>query len=275
MFSREQIRGMEEPPPASVMIATLGSEPQVITIVLDLLAERGISVRRMVILHNDPSQEPTLSSLTTLRKELDANPRYPGLKWHGVILRDGQGNPIQDITTPEHAQAVFKAIYRAVEEAKREGLTVHLSAAGGRKAMAMYAALTAQLLFDIHDRLWNLVSTPALLSERRLHPRPGEASLLPVPVLPWRIGLTEKTRFLHQVLTPAEAEVLELVARERLTDKEVAARRYTTNKTTSDHLSVIYSKLHTFLGLRDDVRVDKRTLIAEFSPYFEVMDALQ
>ena len=40
-------------------------------------------------------------------------------------------------------------------------------------------------------------------------------------------------------------------------------------------LSTIYDKLRVFLGLREDIEISRYTILAEFSPYFEIMDALE
>lgn len=64
---------------------------------------------------------------------------------------------------------------------------IHLCIAGGRKPMAVYGMVTAQLLFDEDDRLWHLLSEgwrPG--SERVMHLSPGDRTwLVPVPVLYW------------------------------------------------------------------------------------------
>jgi CRISPR-associated protein Csx14 len=139
----------------TVLLATLGSEPQVITLAIDLLRIQGIRVGELVVLHNAPCTSPTQEALATLKDAIVNDPAYCGwLQWRGVTFADG---PLADITRPSHARSVFRTLYREVLAYKQAGHTVHLSAAGGRKVMAMYAMLTAQLLFDERDRLWNLV----------------------------------------------------------------------------------------------------------------------
>ncbi|MBN1429329.1 MAG: hypothetical protein JXB07_13225 [Anaerolineae bacterium] len=264
------------PHQAATLLATLGSEPQVITLTLDCLHAMGERIDRAVVLHTTSTLPGGQVSLDALIQEFGEYPRYQnsGLRFEPTPFLSNE-IPIPDVTTPEQAHAVLHTLYHQVSVVKEDGSRLHLCPAGGRKAMSMYAMLVAQILFGEDDRLWMLVSTEPLRLERRFHARPGEASLLAVPVLPWRITLSEKQAFLRGCLTPAEAEVLALVAGSRLTDPEIAARRGTTPKTVGHQLAAIYAKLRDHLGYREDARVDRQTLVAEFSPYFAIIEALQ
>lgn len=256
-------------------MATLGTEPQVITLTLDALLKTGHLIRHVLILHTQPSDSSIQVALDVLAREFKQHKPYQSIDIDFVLFTSGEERPISDITTPDEAADIFRTLYHTVLGLKQQEHYIHLCTAGGRKAMAMYGMLVAQLLFDENDRLWLLLSTEAFRLGRQLHAREGEASLLRIPVIPWRLGISEKKHFIEHVLTPAETEVLELVARYGLTDKEIALRRTTTEKTVGHQLSTIYSKLWTFLGYRDDIRVDRHTIATEFGAYFDVMDALQ
>ncbi len=247
----------------TTFLATLGAEPQVVTITLDLLRARGIYPRRVVVLHSDPDVPPTREALAALRTD--------GLSFEGVpLLHDGQ--PLDDIRDESEARAAFRVIYSALETEKSAGQTVHFSAAGGRKAMAMYAMLAAQLLFEEADRLWNLVSGDPLRESRALHAGPGEAALLRVPVLPWRIELTRKRAFIERDLTPAERDLLALAVVEGLTNAAIAVRRGVSEKTVTNQFTAIYDKLRAAYPASDGV--DRHLLMAEFGPYFQVIEML-
>ncbi len=254
---------------SQVLLATLGSEPQVVTITLDLLAERHYRIDRVVILHTG-GDSPVSNSLARLLNELNENWRYQGIACQPICFVDEAGVPLPDITTPAQNQRVFRITFDTLKELKRAKRTVHFSAAGGRKAMASYALLSAQFLFDEHDRFWNLWSAPELLESKRLHANPGEAELIRLPIPPWHIGLLEKEAFI-QSLTPAEREVFELLARGR-TDREIAAIRGTKIKPAQDQVGAVRGKLKSYFGL-DDKGV-RYTLIREFSPYYDLIDAL-
>jgi CRISPR-associated Csx14 family protein len=244
-----------------------------VTLAVDALLSQGEILKDVVVLHTDSTQPVIGDALRAVRDEFASYAPYGGQSLTLQPLRLG-ATAVHDITTQAAAHAVLRALYQTVTSIKESGKRVHLCPAGGRKAMAMYAMLVAQLLFDETDRLWMLLSVGSLQQERRLHAAPGESSLLRIPVLPWRLSLIEKQSFLTTVLTPTEGEVLELAARYGLTDREIASRRYTSPKTVAHQLSDIYGKLRDFLGYRDDVRVDRHTLAAEFSAYFDVVDAL-
>lgn len=253
-----------------VLIATLGSEAQVITIALDLLLERGYPIDRLVVLHTDATEGAICESLSALLEELDGRQYYPSLRHEEVCFQDAQGRPLPDVITPDDMQAVFRITFETLKRIKQEGLTVHLSAAGGRKAMSSYALLSAQFLFDEHDHFWNLWSVPELLTERRMHASPGEAHLIRLPIPPWHIGLLKKEAFV-QSLTPTLAEVLELLARGK-SNREIAEKRGTGEGTVRTQVEDLRARLREWLGY--ERKVDRYTIIREFSPYFELMDAL-
>lgn len=258
---------------ASTLIATLGTQPQVITLALDALLESREAISEVIVLHTTLANNERLD---LLRKEFTECARYVAHSVRLTTIPFTSGDQqLTDITTKEEAQAVLYKLYEQVEAVKRAGTRVHLSPAGGRKAMAMYAMLVAQILFDENDRLWLLVSAAGLQREGRLHALPGEASLLPVPTMPWHLSLMQKRTFLQKVLTPAEAEVLEYVARQGLTDGEIAAERDTTPKTTGHQLSTIYRKLTEFLEYPEGVQVNRHTVMTEFGHYFIIDDALR
>lgn len=256
-----------------VLISTLGSEPQVITLTIDNLLEKRVVLKKVIVLHTAPSQSVIGEALAAVTSEIEKHPPYRAIDVEFRQMMFGN-EALADITTASQAQATLRVLYHEISQLKETGERVHVCPAGGRKAMAMYAMLVSQLLFDEDDRLWMLISSDALRRARHLHAAPGESSLLRVPVLPWRLSLTDKQAFVERVLTAAEAEVLELAARHGLTDREIAERRVTSRKTVSHQLSEIYEKLRTFLGYRDDIRVDRHTLASEFAAYFEVMEAL-
>ena len=253
-----------------VLLATLGSEAQVVTLTLDLLIEGGHIINRVVILHTGGSDSPTSESLPRLMEELGTYWRYQHLTPKAICFVDNNGVPLSDITTPAQNRTVFRTTFETLKQLKREGRTVHFSAAGGRKAMASYALLSAQFLFDEHDRFWNLWSAPALLESKRLHANPGEAELIRLPIPPWHIGLLEKEAFVES-LTESEREVFELLARGRR-DNEIANIRKTTSGTAKSQIETVKDKLKSEFGF-DDGSI-RYTLIGEFSPYYDLMDAL-
>lgn len=159
---------------------------------------------------------------------------------------------------------------------------IHLCIAGGRKPMAVYGMVTAQLLFDEDDRLWHLLSEgwrPG--SERVMHLSPGDRTwLVPVPVLYWSavspaltgLALREnpweaiqfqkmmrqreewqrKREFIEYKLTPAEREVVRLAC-EGLDSTAIARRLNKSVKTVTNQFTSIYDKFREWRRFRSDV----------------------
>lgn len=278
---------------AGTLVATLGVKPQVVTLVLDELLRRGISIDRATVIHTDDSVGGMWESVRRLREEADSYYlRLDRPVEFRFIPIERDGRPVADILTEEDAGAAFKAIYRAVLSEKREGRVVHLNIAGGRKVMSVYGMAVAQLLFDDDDRVWHLVSEEGLQREERLHARPGErVVLVPVPVLRWsmvspamtelvlkedpwealkayrrRVEAADRIQlryFLEHELSPSERGIVELLVREGLTNRELAERLHRSPKTVANQLSSVYRKYRRYRGLSG--KVGRLRLIADLS----------
>jgi len=289
-----------------VLIATLGTEPEVVTVTLDLLLERGHNIQEVVVIHTSPSHPKIRKALERLDAEFPdgTSYAYAGIPCHYRKLElQVKGRPIADITTEEEAGAVFTTIYREVREQKKKGSLVHLCFAGGRKSMAVYGMATAQLLFNADDRLWHLFSSKEFEEMNLMHPStPEDARLVPIPHLPYKalsiplaallvtddpIQAIEEQRklihmeevrkqreFIEEKLSPQERRIVETIMEEMLvhhhspTNEEIGRKMYLSPHTVANVLTRIYEKLHLFLGLPDDVKVDRALLVALFSSYF-------
>lgn len=287
-------------PDNTVLIATLGTEPQVVTITLDLLQRQKACVGDVVVIHTAPTGAIG-SALARLRTEFATYPSYQTITLRPVCLSVDE-QPLADVDSPTGAALVFRALYQEVLRYKRLGRRVHLSIAGGRKTMAVYGMATAQLLFDEGDHLWHLVSEGDLLAQKRLHPEADDlVQLIPIPVLRWssiapaatelvltedpfdalarqdrlrkRESLRAQASFVKDRLTPAEQELVELIVREGVSNAEAGRRLFRSSKTVANQLSSVYSKLRTFFGLREDMVVGRAMLIALLSPYFSSASA--
>lgn len=276
----------------ATLVATLGSEPQVITLALDCLRARGHDIGEVVVVHTAPTQDPIRISFARLKAEL---PHYksamPPVTFRFVPIERDDGVCPDDVATERDAGAVFRTLYRAVLHAKRGGRRVHLSVAGGRKVMSVYGMAVAQLLFDEGDCLWHVLSEGKLLAEKRMHPAADDdIVLIPVPVLCWSsispaltLSKTDdpmqafqvqqawrdaeetqrKREFLERVLTAAERELLTLLAREGLTNQQLACRLHRSPKTVAHQLTNIYAKFTDHFPV---TRADRAVLIATFAP---------
>ena len=279
---------------SAAFIATLGSEPQVVTLALDLLLERDPALSEVAIVHTAQSTEPTATALRVLRDEWQRHSTYARLGYREVAIATDIG-PVVDVDTAGGAGAAFRTLYRTVANAKRGGTRVHLSIAGGRKTMSVYGMAVAQLLFDDEDCLWHLISTGSLLTERRLHPRPeDEVHLVPIPVLLWndtspiltdlalrddpfeavkrqrelraQSALRRQAVFSEHILSEAERDTVACLVRDGLKDRDIAARLCKSERTVAHQLSAAYDKARAYFGLED---VGRQTLIVLLGDYFK------
>jgi CRISPR-associated protein Csx14 len=190
----------------AALVATLGTQPEVVTIALDLLLNLEVDIRQVHVIHT-VSSPPRLGtplrpkdlaglramaeSVRTLRQEFPGGTTYlyRGEKHHPcrfyLTQLEVDGRPIDDVRTEAEARAVFAILFQVVQELKKDRFVVHLSIAGGRKSMSVYGMAAAQLLFDSQDRLWHVFSSPEFEGLSLMHPRGTEdARLVSIPVLP-------------------------------------------------------------------------------------------
>lgn len=262
----------------SALLATLGSEPQVVTAAYDLLTRQGETVSRVEVVHTQAADPPLRRAVETVRAAF-SNPPYTNqtsLALHP--LRTPDGRQAADAATPAETQAVFSTVYNLVRHLKRSGCRVHLSIAGGRKTMAVFAMLAAQLLFDDHDRLWYLVSQGDFLTSKRLHPTArDQVQLVPVAVLQWskvapmlldfgeiedplqalslqealklRERLEDMRAFVLGALSPAEERVVAALVQTGGSDHELAESLCLSPRTVEEHLRAAYRKAADHWGL--------------------------
>jgi CRISPR-associated protein Csx14 len=274
-----------------VLIATLGSEPQVVTLALDLLRAKGYPIAAVKVAHT--MGESVQAGLKMLAEEF----RKPGACKYETVTIEDEGWSVTDVASERETAALMRTLYRVVLAEKRAGRTVHLSIAGGRKTMAAYGMAVAQLLFDDMGRVWHLHSEnwrPG--NDRVMHARPEDpVSLLPVPVLRWssvspvmtELAVREdpweaiqaqrllrdnedrrrKQEFAQHHLRQAERDLVRLACR-GLDNAAIARELHKSEKTVANQFTRIYEKLHEWRRFRNDVVVSRPLLIAEFAPYF-------
>lgn len=261
---------------SATLIATLGTEPQVVTAALDLLCRKGERIRRVWVVHTVASEGSSIaSSLQTLQKAIREDYVAQGIDLTCHPIVDENGRSLPDVETEAASRAVFVLLYRLVRQAKLDGDRVHLSIAGGRKTMAVFGMAAAQLLFDGEDRLWHLYSGGEFLTTKRLHPQEGdEVHLVPIPLVLWssvspillniakvddpykayelqrnervRQEMAQAEAFLEKELSASEREVVELLVGETLSDEEIAARLCKSRRTVEQQLRSAYQKAEEY-----------------------------
>ncbi|HEY1351632.1 MAG TPA: CRISPR-associated ring nuclease [Ktedonobacteraceae bacterium] len=147
-----------------VLVATLGGQPQIVTLTLDLLLQRGFPIREVIVLHPG-AQAPSRLYHALLRLHSEFAGGYPltphPIHFHSHPL-ELDGHPIADITDDEHTDGTLDTIHRLLGDLKRQGYRVHLSVSGGRRLMALLAIAVAALNFDRHDAIWHLYTPEAV-----------------------------------------------------------------------------------------------------------------
>lgn len=242
--------------PETILIVTLGAEPQVVTLALDALLALQEPISRVVVVHTAADRPPIDASMRTLQAEFVEYKYYGNqLLFVPHILADSAG-PLADIATASEIEAAFQNFYTLLRQYKHAGCRLHLSIAGGRKTMALFAMAAAQIWFDAADRVWHLVSDRRLVESRRLHAaHPSDVSLIPVPVAHWgRMTPDDRVRarhFIEHVLTPAERELTTILVREGLSNSALARQLGKSPKTIANQLTSIYNKLAGYFGLRE------------------------
>ena len=262
-----------------------------VTLALQALLSQGEAVGEVVVVHTGPREPRIAEAVRRLDAAFGEDERLTPWRGHyrrTVIL--GQAGPVADMLAEEDFGATLAALYRLVRDTKQAGYRIHLNVSGGRKLMSLCGATVAQLLFDQDDRLWYVQSSPELVAAKLLWaPDPDQVTLVSIPLLRWSpappiltdLALADdpvaaltwqherlaaaKLRFLAHDLTAAEREAAELLIRTGATDLELAAMLHKSPRTIGHQLTTVYDKLRVFLGVREDVRVDRHTLIVEFA----------
>ena len=245
----------------SVFIATLGSEPQVVTAALDLLYKKGEKIRRILIIHtseNGPFMQGVLERL----REGTAPPFYPeDIEIQFVPLCNHLGKALEDVDSSEAANEVFNILYRQIWLAKQSGYKVHLSIAGGRKTMAVFGMAAAQLLFDEQDCLWHLFSSGEFLESKRMHPQEGDAvSLLQVPLVIWS-NISPVFSQLRQIEDPQKAfeEVRQLQLKEKVQQAETFVLKRLTHAERKV-VAIFVSQSLDYAGIGKKLSLSPRTV---------------
>lgn len=273
---------------SSVLIATLGAEPQVVSLATHRLLAQRVPLQAVYVLHTAADRPPIDQALPRLRAAFDAQPGWPPL--HAVPI------PAADALTPQELDTFGETLFTTLQQQLAQGRRIHLLLAGGRKSMAMAGMSVAQLLLGPHDAVWYLYSDDALRLSERMVPEVGDhAQLVAVPLphpnvaapqftptaqAPTRAAAlavveTQRARQAHHfvttVLTPAERTLAVLVAAEVLTVDEMAARLHKSPKTIANQLTTIYSKLESAFGLQPEIGVKREFLRQELGPYLAAL----
>lgn len=288
-----------QPAPASVCLATLGSQPQVVTLALDRLLAQGANIVEVIVVHLSLQNQRYRTALECLTREF-AGECYAGRRCHYRPFPIQIGSQaIDDLDNDMATDAVLNDFHRLIQMLKRQELLIHLCPTGGRRLLGMLALAAALLHFDQHDRIWHLYSSDAVRRQTDrgalLHlPDTPEVQLLRVPVPPWghlfpalrtgpdqsagavlelqtrALDASERVRCQRVVdrISPRQRDVLAAFAA-GCTPQEVAERLSITLATVNAHKTPIFQECCNVWDLPPDTRLDYRWLREKFAEFFK------
>jgi CRISPR-associated protein Csx14 len=284
------------------LVASVGGQPQIVTLTLDLLLRQAIPISEVIVLHPAPTQERLQHTLHCLRAEFAHN-RY---------ICDGQviachlhlealshdGEPLADITDTLGAHATRDAIHHLFRQLKQQQRHIHLSASGGRRVISLMAISAAQLHFDSFDHIWHIYTPPevrAYVSEGAIMHVPPEADvrLIEVPFVPWgalfpslsqaaasaqatqraQMDILDaqeqaRCREVAQQATKAQLNVLRQFSA-GLTPPQVAERLGISTSTVYSHTRDLLELAHNAWYIPSKERIDYHFLSRKFAHYFD------
>ncbi len=282
--------------PKTVMIATLGGQPQVVTFALDALLARGESVEEVYVLHLAADQPNVRQSLARLAQEF-ANDRYADrpCRFRRVALTAG-ASTLADIRSAADAEVTLQTVRDLLASLKVQGCRLHLCISGGRRMIGLLVMSTAMLLCDHQDVLWHM-HTPDDFRSRAsggaiMHARPEDGvQMIQVPMAPWgayfpalrQMAMAPQAAIAQQMSALAAAnnphcrEVYDrLSERQRAvlvafagghTPQEVAERLHISLSTVNTHKTAILAECRNAWALDEGARLDYRFLREQFTSF--------
>jgi len=167
-----------------ILVCVTGLSPQIVTETLQCLIERDppflpaevhlISTatgKRLVKDHLEGND----GQVARLYRDYLPNQSLPEIITH--LVEDNEGEPLDDIQTPEHNEALADTVMDVVRNltVDEEGTVVHASVAGGRKTMGVYMANAMTYLARPQDEMSHVLVNPPFESSWDFFFKPKEA----------------------------------------------------------------------------------------------------
>lgn len=282
----------------SVMIATLGGQPQLVTFALDALLARGEAIREVVVLYLSAEGSRVNRALGRLSEEFVddyyTHAQCP-CRLRPLPIRDGPYR-LPDIRSDADATAAWEMLRDLILTLKGERYHLHACVSGGRRIMALLLTSLALLHFSPRDKLWHIYSPDRFQTQadegRIMHARPQDGvQLVQVPLVPLgthfptlreltqpppqtprsllsQISEEQRQRCQQVVegLTPRELETLKMFAA-GLSPQEVADEMVITLNTVNTYRKKIFELCRIAWPERQNLRYHH--LRELFGPYFK------
>ena len=233
----------------------------------------------VVILHTDPQRSDIADAYAKLMQVLKTD--YSELKVSSKTMCYADGQPLIDISDQHSAEAYYYALLEVLREYRVRYVPIHLSVAGGRKAMSIYTALAAGLLFGEQDILWTIHAPPELMQVGLFHAPIGmrdRVQMIQLPISPSRLlpgvlagedvqHLLERSRtsprqMFLQSLTDEESRLTETLSQHPYaSNDELGGLLSKSPKTIENQLRMIYSKLFEYFDLNSKDKRKRQALL--------------
>ena len=203
-------------PPGQVLIATIGTSPQVGTRTLDELLEKKYLISDVVWIHSWDHRDEVQKALARVHHEVNTyyQQTHPDIRFHFVPIEDKHQFEPSATHTREDVEAVLFTLHRQLCRWKDKGYTAHLSISGGPKVLAAFGVAAAQLTFDSDkDKCWHLIPPHPGADREAMHAtdrNPETETLIPIPVLRWKTWKEWASRSLAEAIAhdPLHAQVV-------------------------------------------------------------------
>jgi CRISPR-associated protein Csx14 len=289
---------MNSPKPTT-LVATLGGQPQVVTLALDALLAQGVPVSELILLYLSPENNRIQNALQKVTAEfVDGRYGERPLRYQPYPIRTGT-HYLRDIHDEADANSAWDAVHQLVAKLKTERRTLHICISGGRRILGLLTMSAAMLHFGHQDVLWHMYTPDDIRSradEGAIMHLPSDSGfrLIRVPMMPWgsyfptlrelaqphlptddvlagprrlldRAEAGKGTAVLHR-LTDRQKEVLMAFA-EGLNPQQVAEKLFISIKTVDTHKTVILAECRNIWNLPEDAYLDYRFLAHKFESF--------
>lgn len=173
----------------SVMVATLGGQPQVITFALDELIARGFYIREVIVLYLSAEGSRVNLALDRLLAEFEGD-QYQGrpCRLRPIPIRNGLTR-LSDIRSDQDAIITSEVLRDLMVDLKRQYQQLHVCLSGGRRMMALLLVPLAMTTLGYGDRLWHIYTPDEFQTQARdgkiMHAQPEDGvRLIQVPFVP-------------------------------------------------------------------------------------------
>lgn len=113
----------QSPAENSTLIATLGTEPQIVTASIDLLNRQQVWPSHVKVIHTSTHLESIRSAIQTISEDFKTYPYKKPFTSEMVVIKDKHGKPFEDVESLPAVEAAFLTVYQAIWRAKRNSST--------------------------------------------------------------------------------------------------------------------------------------------------------